>query len=1234
MSMPQSNARLLFVPAVVAFASLLGAGGCPRPPTDLDPADPNSVIAGIVQGSGAGAIVLPPGDLDGDGTLVEGDGTSIEGDGAGSGTVPGEGGGTVPGNPPSGGGASNGGSTDGESPVVYDLGVLTPPDTPIEIELSGASPAGLPLEFAIVAAPVNGSLSEVEPVDDLTASVTFTPPAGFQGHAQFSYEASDGINDSNVGTVVVLVYPLVYFALDVYEGDAPLTVVGHAFTMTGDSLPDGEYRWSWGDLEEGGPVATFGERAHTFVQSGTYTVKLSILLAGLTQPIGCMHSHERKQTQFAAVVVSAPGALAVSPAEGLESTGYVGGPFTPDSKQYTLTNRGESPLTWTAAATQAWVAVSTAGGMLLPDASVEVTVFIDDVKANELPEGTYKASVTFTNVTNGQGNTTRSVSLTVALHPNLTISGHVVDTDDSPVSDVTINGLPGNPQTNSLGDYSATVSYGWSGTATPTKAGYTFNPASRTYSNVTANQTGQNYTASLPGDCEVSSATWQNFAFDAQSGGFTVEFDATPNDANMDGITALSAAPGQAYADFAVLVRFNSSGTVDARNGGAYDADVTIPYTAGTTYHLRLVVNVLSHTYSVYVTPQGAGEQMLASNYAFRTEQGTVTSLSNWGLIAGLGSHQVCNFTVQPGTGPGTLAIAPSDGLSSSGSPGGPFNPPSKDYTLTNVGGQPINWTATKTQSWVSLSSASGSLAAGGSATVTVSINSGADSLPEGTYNDTVTFTNATNGSGNTTRSVSLTVSTGEMASSISQYGITWTFDQPHQVGQFVNGDWWVVGPITVVSIDPPPMVVAFTNPYPMPGNYHVHGSVIDPATTTDAGDGWKQGYDERQPLYDGSLRVGESGAFVLGTDKSLVSTASILQSDLVGGVYYDITGYPVVRDGGTKWCTYIKSCAILTCLATPPPTDTFRPPYCATAKSLWTESQIHLDRLTSVAPQGAPPNLSTIANLFQRPWLDHQGNDLSRTMHPADNMPNYSETIASYVGDAGLLLCCNYSPAEKRTLLLNLIQRGIDAYGCAQLNKHLWRCSGGHGLGRKFMIQFAGRLLADDAISALSGYENQEDDGTYFGTGNQLWTGWQNSGHPYAADVMGLAFGDWGPSSRHEEYPPSAWGGPPFPMGSMYPYQYHEGYRRIAGHVYAGQALAARMLGMKGAWNHDAFFAYVDRCQYEEDSAVRSMISAAAVIPPWPSGSNQASYWYPYLGETPVSPWQTAMYGAYRPSY
>jgi DNA/RNA endonuclease G (NUC1) len=120
------------------------------------------------------------------------------------------------------------------------------------------------------------------------------------------------------------------------------------------------------------------------------------------------------------------------------------------------------------------------------------------------------------------------------------------------------------------------------------------------------------------------------------------------------------------------------------------------------------------------------------------------------------GTATTSSFTVSPPSG--QLSATPSSGFSPIGTQGGPFSPGSQTYALTNTGGASLNWTASKTANWLTLSATSGALASGAGTTVTVSTNSNINSLSAASYSDTVSFSNTTDGAGNTTRAVSLTV--------------------------------------------------------------------------------------------------------------------------------------------------------------------------------------------------------------------------------------------------------------------------------------------------------------------------------------------------------------------------------------------------------------------------------------------------------------------------------------------
>lgn len=104
------------------------------------------------------------------------------------------------------------------------------------------------------------------------------------------------------------------------------------------------------------------------------------------------------------------------------------------------------------------------------------------------------------------------------------------------------------------------------------------------------------------------------------------------------------------------------------------------------------------------------------------------------------------------------MRVTPSSGLAASGDAGGPFTPGSEVYTIENQSGNSLTYSVTKTQAWVTLTNASGTIPLGGTTDVTVSINSNANSLGNGVYTDEVTFVNETDHSGDTIRGVTLTI--------------------------------------------------------------------------------------------------------------------------------------------------------------------------------------------------------------------------------------------------------------------------------------------------------------------------------------------------------------------------------------------------------------------------------------------------------------------------------------------
>ena len=139
---------------------------------------------------------------------------------------------------------------------------------------------------------------------------------------------------------------------------------------------------------------------------------------------------------------------------------------------------------------------------------------------------------------------------------------------------------------------------------------------------------------------------WVNTATASQSGRFAAVFHATPNQNNADVLMTLTGGAAATYTDLPVIVRFNSNGTIDVRDGATYRALTTVGYSAGKTYKFRVKVNPATQTYDVYVTKPNGVRKQLASGFHFRSDAGTVSAFTNFAKVREVGNVVVSGLSV------------------------------------------------------------------------------------------------------------------------------------------------------------------------------------------------------------------------------------------------------------------------------------------------------------------------------------------------------------------------------------------------------------------------------------------------------------------------------------------------------------------------------------------------------------------------------------------------------------
>ena len=134
--------------------------------------------------------------------------------------------------------------------------------------------------------------------------------------------------------------------------------------------------------------------------------------------------------------------LSIEPPEGFASSGNQGGtpePFTPSSKDYTLTNTSTAPLDWAVEPNVVWLDAEPNSGTLPAGTNTTVTVYIN-AHVNDLDPNIYTATIAFSNLTSGFDQT-RDTTLTVRPAPGeieVTDSIPPVDDNQMPFGDVIV----------------------------------------------------------------------------------------------------------------------------------------------------------------------------------------------------------------------------------------------------------------------------------------------------------------------------------------------------------------------------------------------------------------------------------------------------------------------------------------------------------------------------------------------------------------------------------------------------------------------------------------------------------------------------------------------------------------------------------------------------------------------------------------------------------------------------
>ncbi|MBI5536805.1 MAG: hypothetical protein HY898_29055 [Deltaproteobacteria bacterium] len=363
----------------------------------------------------------------------------------------------------------------------------------------------------------------------------------------------------------------------------------------------------------------------------------------------------------------------------------------------------------------------------------------------------------------------------------------------------------------------------------------------------------------------------------------------------------------------------------------------------------------------------------------------------------------------------------------------------------------------------------------------------------------------------------------GPTTSSISQNGVTWTFDRPYEYGTYANGDFWVKGPVVITSITP-----AVTAKLENLGA----GICAGGYTSRDCTDACAAKFPDMAALCSVSQEPDSQGDCLCMSGRNgwqvnpAAGRVTSAFDSRVGSMAFDSRLIPALpytakpgeslvkgvsrEEGLTDNRPSLKTATVLTVVGETPPdagATVFRPPYVGADKPHYKVSALKTDLLPSLPAVADMPSWKEVEDLVRLVQLEHIAGAPGSIIRPQDHLYYYAPENGGRRATVALRLMIDEPMQNRMPALIYYVQGGIDML-YALKNGQVWGAGGGEYPGMKLIMLFAGVMLGEQGlVDLVRGFTAYEDESVFFGKSQQgLWghvNGYHEQQEAYWSDVV-----------------------------------------------------------------------------------------------------------------------------------